>query len=126
MESYNNLMSDIMDEMDPRVLEFIKSHVTTFTRWDTIRFFHENPNTQDTAENLARYVGRSPAVIRQEAQEMAEEGIFRSVKQGKHTVYLLTNDPDRRRLIANLVEAARDRTFRMKLVYHILRAGGQQ
>jgi hypothetical protein len=119
MESYNNLMSDIMDEMDPRVLEFIKSHITTFTRWDTIRFFHENPNTQDTAENLARYVGRSPAVIRQEAQEMAGEGIFRSVKQGKHTVYL------KRRLIANLVEAARDRTFRMKLVYHILRAGGQ-
>ena len=118
-------MSDIMDEMDPRVLEFIKNHVTTFTRWDTIRFFHENPNTQDTAENLARYVGRSPAVIRQEAQKMAEEGIFRYIKQGKHTVYLLTSDPDKRRLIANLVEAARDRTFRMKLVYHILRAGGQ-
>ena len=126
MESYNNLMSDIMDEMDPRVLEFIKQHVTTFTRWDILRFFHENPNTQDTAENLARYVGRAPDVISQEAQEMAEEGIFRSIQQGNHTIYLLTNDPDLRLLISDLVEAARDRTFRMKLVYHILRAGGQQ
>lgn len=126
MESYNNLMSDIMDEMDPRVLEFIKQHVTTFTRWDILRFFHENPNTQDSAENLARYVGRAPGVICQEAQEMAEEGVFRSVKQGEHVIYLLTDDPDLRRLISDLVEAARDRTFRMKLVYHILRAGGQQ
>jgi hypothetical protein len=126
MASYNNLVSDIMDEMDPRVLEFIKQHVTTFTRWDMLKFLYENPNTQDTANNLARYVGRSPDVISQEAQEMAEEGIFRAVTQGRHTVYLLTDDPDVRRLIANLVEAARDRSFRMKLVYHILRAGGQQ
>ena len=126
MESYNNLMSDIMDEMDPRMLEFIKQHVTTFTRWDILRFFHENPNTQDTAENLARYIGRAPDVICQEAREMAEEGVFRSVKQGEHTIYLLTNDPDLRLLISDLVEAARDRTFRMKLVYHILRAGGQE
>ena len=125
MEPHNNLMSDIMDEMDPRVLDFVKQHVTTFTRWDTLRFFHENPYTQDTAENLARYVGRSPDVIRQEAQEMAEEGIFRSLGRGEHTVYLLTEDTDTRRLIASLVEAARDRNFRMKLVYHILRAGGQ-
>ena len=125
MERESNLMSDIMDEMDPQVLGFIKQHVTTFTRWDTLKFFHENPYTQDTAENLARYVGRSPEVIRQEAQEMAQEGLFQSHGRGEHTVYLLTEDDDTRRLIASLVEAARDRNFRMKLVYHILRAGGQ-
>ena len=125
METHENLMSDIMDEMDPRVLDFIKRHVTTFTRWDTLRFFCENPYTQDTAENLARYVGRSPEVIRREAQELAEEGLFRSLKRGEHTIYLLTEDTDTRWLLASLVEAARDRNFRMKLVYHILRAGGQ-
>jgi DNA-binding MarR family transcriptional regulator len=125
MKSEGNLMSDIMDEMDPRMLEFIRQHVTTFTRWDTLRFFHENPYTQDTAENLARYVGRSPSVIKQEAQEMSEEGLFRAVERGEHTVYLLTEDTDTRQLIASLVKAARDRNFRMKLVYHILRAGGQ-
>ena len=125
MASYENLMSDIMDEMDPRVLDFIKQHVTTFTRWDMLKFFHENPNTQDSADNLARYVGRSPDVIRQEAQEMAEEGIFRAVKQGRHTVYLLTDNAEVRDLVSSLVEGSHDRSFRMKLVYHILRAGGQ-
>ena len=126
MGSNNPLVSEIMDEMDPRVLDFIKDHVTTFTRWDTLRFFHENPYTQDTAENLARYVGRSPQVISQEAGELTCEGIFRSEMRGDYTVYLLTEDADTRRLIASVVQAAQNRAFRIKLVYHILRAGGER
>ena len=125
MAPHSTLLSDIMEEMDPRVLELIKSHITTFTRWDIIRFLHENPNTQDTAESLARYVGRDPQVIVHEARELELERILESETQGTHTVYRLAEDADLRGLIATLVEAARDRTFRMKLVYHILRAGGQ-
>jgi len=125
MSSRNTLMSDIMEEMDQRVLDFIRKHITTFTRWDVIKFCYENPHTLDTAENLARYVGRSASVIQQEAEEMTAEGIFRASSQGGHTVYSLTDDVQIRRLVASLVEGAQDRTFRMKLVYHILRAGGQ-
>ena len=126
MDLHNTLMSDIMQEMNPRVLEFIQKHVTSFTRWDTIRFLGENPNTRDTAENLAILVGRAPHIIVAEVQEMARENILRSDTRGEHTVYWLTNDPEVRQLIATLVRVARDRTFRIKLVYHILRAGGSQ
>jgi hypothetical protein len=126
MGSRNTLMSDIMEEMDQRVLDFIKKHITTFTRWDVIKFCYENPNTLDTAENLARYVGRTTSVIQQEAEEMAAEGIFRSSSEGGETVYSLNDDVHIRKLVAGLVEGARDRTFRMKLVYHILRAGSQE
>jgi hypothetical protein len=126
METHGTLMSDIMNEMDSRVLDFIKGYVTTFTRWDMIKFFHENANTQDTAENLARYVGRASDIIQKESEEMVSEGIFRSVLRGEYVVYMLTDDENVRQLIADLVQAARDRTFRMKLVYHILRAGGQE
>jgi hypothetical protein len=115
-----------MDEMDPRMLGFIKQHITTFTRWDVIKFLHNNPNTQDTAERLAQYVGRSVDVIQQESEALVTEGIFRSARKGTHTVYTLGGDQDIRQIIAYLVEAAHDRTFRMKLVYHILRAGGQE
>jgi hypothetical protein len=90
-----------------------------------IRFLHENPNTEDTAENLARFVGRAPHVIVGETKEMTAEGILETGTMGEHTVYRLTADADTCQLIASLVEAARDRTFRMKLVYHILRAGGE-
>jgi hypothetical protein len=126
MPSHNTLLSDIMEEMDPDVLTFIKEHISSFTRWDVIRFLHENPNTEDTAENLARFVGRAPNVIVAEAREMAEEGILQAETATGQTIYCLTTDAQRRQLIADLVEAARDRTFRMKLVYHILRAGGEE
>jgi len=125
MPSHDTLLSDIMEEMDPGVLAFIKEHISSFTRWDVIRFLHENPNTEDTAENLARFVGRAPHVIAAEAREMTEEGVLRAETTSGHTIYHLTTDAQVRQLIADLVEAARDRTFRMKLVYHILRAGGQ-
>jgi hypothetical protein len=125
MPSHNTLLSDIMEEMDPGVLAFIKEHISSFTRWDVIRFLHENPNTEDTAENLARFVGRAPHVIVGEAREMAEEGILQAETTSGQTIYRLTTDAQLCQLIANLVEAAHDRTFRMKLVYHILRAGGQ-
>ena len=125
MDIRGTLMSDLMEDMDPRVLEYIKHHVTSFTRWDTLRFLHENPHTRDTAENLARYVGRASHVIAEEAERMAQEGLLQSEPRGRHTVYWLTDDADLRQLVASLVEAARDRTFRMKLVYHILRAEGR-
>jgi hypothetical protein len=122
---HNTLLSDIMDEMDPAMLAFIREHITSFTRWDVIRFLYENPNTEDTAESLARFVGRAPHVIAAETQEMQEEGVLEAGTMGERTVYRLTADEDTRKLIADLVDATRDRTFRMKLVYHILRAGGK-
>jgi hypothetical protein len=125
MDLHSTLMTDIMEEMDFRVLQFIKNHVTSFTRWDTIRFLHENPHTHDTAENLAKYIGRAPHIIAEEAKELSEEGILTSETRGNHSIYSLTEDRELRQLIAALVKAARDRAFRMKLVYHILRAGGQ-
>ena len=125
MPSHHSLLSDVMEEMDPDVLTFIKEHIKSFTRWDVIRFLHENPHTEDTAENLARFVGRAPDVIVGEARELAEEGILTAETSAGQTVYRLTTDAQLRQRIADLVESAHDRTFRMKLVYHILRAGGQ-
>ena len=124
MDSHSTLMSEIMDEMDPRVLDFIKQHVNTFTRWDLIRFLCENEKTEDTAENLARYIGRSSQAIRREVDEMTAEGILTRTATGSVPVYMLTNDAEIRQIVATLVKSARERTFRMKLVYHILRAEG--
>jgi DNA-binding Lrp family transcriptional regulator len=126
MVPHSTLMSDIMDEMDPRILNLIKKHVFTFTRWDMLRFLYENADTEDTTENLAQRLGRTPDAIRQEAEEMTREGILKAIQAGEYTVYGLTDDPETRQLVASLVETAQERTFRMKLVYHILRAGGRE
>jgi len=126
MESRNSLMSDIMEDMEPGVLSFIRKHVRSFPRWDLLKFLYHNQGTQDTVDNLARYVGRQVERVETEVTLMAKEGLLCRDEQGSDFVYALTQDPETLALIGQLVSAAQDRTFRMKLVYHILRAGGNE
>lgn len=119
-------ISGIMEDMEPDVLSFVRKHVRSFTRWDMLRFLYHNQNTWDTAANLARYVGRQVGRVEDEAVKMVKEGLLRRDEQVSAPVYALTQDPKTITLIEQLVSACRDRTFRMKLVYHILRAGGNE
>lgn len=126
MAAQDTLISDVMDEMDPRLLAFIKAHVVTFTRWEIIRFLYENRETRDTLENLARYIGRDPEIVRAEADQLVKAQVLTSRQSSdEHQVYALTEDSQVRGMIAALVTSAHERAFRMKLVYHILRAGDQ-
>lgn len=115
-----------MQDVDPDVLRFIKKHVRSFTRWDVLRFLFHNPGTWDTATNLAGYVGRQAEQMENEVIQMAKEGLLRRDEQVPEPVYALTADTETLTLVERLVSAARDRTFRMKLVYHILQAGGNK
>jgi len=115
-----------MEDMEPGVLSFIKEHVRSFACWELLKFLHHNPNTWDTAENLARYIGRHTERVEAEAVQMAERGLLRWDEQGSESVYALTQDPETLALIEQLVSASQDRMFRMRFVYHILRAGGNE
>lgn len=126
MGNRSSFMSDIMEDMEPGVLSFIRKHVRSFSRWDLLRFLYHNQGTWDTAENLARYIGRQLERVEAEVILMTEEELLRRDERGSDLVYSLTQDPEARTLIGQLVSASRDRTFRMKLVYHILRAGGNE
>jgi hypothetical protein len=59
-----DLSRRLMDDMDPEVLEFLKTTVNSFIKWDLVIFFFENPHTTDTIDNVARYIGRDSTVIR--------------------------------------------------------------
>jgi len=126
MKSRSTLMSDIMEDMEPDVLSFIRQHVRSFACWDLIKFLYHNPGTWDTAENLARCVGRRVERVEAEVILMTEAGLLRQDNEGPESVYGLTQDPKTLTLIEQLVSASQDRAFRMKLVYHILRAGGNE
>ena len=53
-----------MNDMDPSLLSFVQTRVTSFIKWDLMRFLHENPHTLDSAANIARYTGRNISDIR--------------------------------------------------------------
>jgi hypothetical protein len=116
-----DLAARLMADMDSQLLDFLKNQVNSFVKWDLVRFFHENPNTADTADNVARYAGRDPAAIEQELAELAESGVLRCETLGDMTVYSLATDEEMRDLIEQFVVACNDRQFRVKAIYHIIR-----
>jgi len=116
-----DLARRLMDDMDPEVLEFLKTTVNTFIKWDLVLFFYENPNTTDTTENIARYIGRDAEVIEGELNDLARVGVLDRHESGKLTVYSLTNDAQIRARIKHFVSASDDRQFRVKAIYHLIR-----
>jgi len=110
-----------MEEMDPELLDFIKTKVNSFIKWDLIRFFYENPHTADTVESIARYAGRSPEAVKPELEEMVQSNLLEVRLVAGVPVYSFTTDLEMRRLTEKFIRACQDRQFRVKAVYHIIR-----
>ena len=117
----NDLAARLMGDMVPQLLEFLKTKVNSFIKWDLVRFFHENPNTTDTAENIARYAGRDVAVIEVELDELVGAGVLERQRIGDLQVYSLVSDVEMRSLVEQFIRACDDRQFRVKAIYHIIR-----
>lgn len=110
-----------MDDMDPEVLEFLKSTVNSFIKWDLVIFFSENPNTTDTAVNIARYIGRDAAVIGNELDDLVASKMLQSDRSSGLSVYSLTTDPHMRERFKRFVSVVGDVQFRGKVFYHLIR-----
>jgi hypothetical protein len=127
----------LMEEMDSALLQFIKTQVTSFIRWELLRFLHENPGTADSAENIAKYTGRSVETVRPELDQLVQAGVMSkrtlgSTTSTEHsvtqqadkapaTIYTFSADQETSRLIEAFVIACQDRCFRIKAVYHIIK-----
>jgi hypothetical protein len=116
-----DLTGRLMADMDPHLLEFLREKVNSFAKWDLLRFFYDSPHTTDTAENIARYAGRSAETIRSELAELARDGVLEENQLGGMTVYSLAQDDTVREMLEQFVKASDDRQFRVKAIYHIIR-----
>jgi hypothetical protein len=111
----------LMDDMDPVLLDFVKTKVNSFIKWDLVRFFYENPNTADTVENIAKYAGRNADAVRPELDDLVESGIMEKRLLDTTPIYSLATDEKMRALVDQFILACEDRHFRVKAVYHIIR-----
>lgn len=112
----------LMDDMDPTLLDFVKTKINSFIKWDLVRFFHENPHTSDTAENIAKYAGRNVMAVEPELEELVASNIMQKGNLSDGTpIYSLEKDDATLDLINEFVLACEDRHFRVKAVYHIIR-----
>lgn len=121
MSEQEDITTKLMDDMPDELLEFVKTKVTSFIKWDLIRFFYENPHTVDTVENIARYAGRHFTAVVPELEDLEASGIMERRLVGDQTVYTLSNNPHIRTLIEAFIQACENRHFRVKVVYHIIR-----
>ncbi len=124
MSGQDDLAARLMDDMDPKLLEFIRTRVSSFIKWDIVRFFHDNPHTTDTADNIARYIGRDPQALEKELGELVEAGVVQSSLVAGRLVYTLAKDQETRDLVSRFIRACEDRRFRVKAIYHVIRGMG--
>jgi hypothetical protein len=111
----------LMNDMDPPLLDLVKTKVNSFIKWDLVRFLRENPNTADTSENIAKYVGRNAATVEPELRELVDCEIMQVKVVEGLPVYSLTTDNSTRELLDRFITACEDRHFRVKVIYHIVR-----
>ncbi len=119
--SGEDFATKLMNDMDPQLLDLVKTKVNSFIKWDLVRFLRENPNTADTAENIAKYIGRSAATVEPELQGLVESQILERKSVEGMPVYSLTPEAGTRELLDRFIEACEDRQFRVKVIYHIVR-----
>jgi hypothetical protein len=122
MSDVEDYGTDLMNDMDPRLLELIQARINTFIKWDLVRFFHDNPHTADTAESIARYTGRDVRAVEPELLALARDEVLHMEELPGMRVYSLSADAEVRHLIDSFIVACDDRQFRVKAIYHVIRS----
>ena len=117
----HTLTDRLMADMDPELLAFLRTKANSFIKWDLIHFFNENRCAADTPENIARYIGRDVAVTERALEELAAEEMLCAEPLRSMTVYSLATTPEEKETFLRFVEASKDRQFRAKAIYHMLR-----
>lgn len=113
--------TSLMDDMDPRLLDLIQNRINSFIKWDLVRFFHDNPHTTDTADNIARYTGRDVRTVEPELLALARDGILDMEDLIDLRVFTLVENDEVRSLLHDFITACDDRQFRVKAIYHVIR-----
>ncbi|QPC81865.1 hypothetical protein G4Y79_19565 [Phototrophicus methaneseepsis] len=109
----NAAMSDVWKD-------FLVNKVNSFIKWDLVRFFHENPHTTDTADNIAFVVGRDEKVTRRELDGLVRVGVLEKKTVSNVTVYTYTADKTVRDRVCDFVTACHDRDFRVKAINQVI------
>lgn len=107
-------------DMSSQWQEFIQTKINSFIKWDLIRFFHDNPHMQDTAENIAGYIGRDTNTIVRELDGLVKASVLMASEQNRVKSYRLTSDVATRDLIREFVAACFDRNFRVQAIHHVI------
>lgn len=111
-------------EMNNTWKQFLRTKVNSFIKWDLVRFFHDNPHTADTADNIAQFVGRDTQTVRRELDGLVKSSVLQRASIAGRDVYRLTDHDETRLMIRKFVAACHNREFRVKAINHVIHGMG--
>lgn len=103
-------------QMDGKWSSLIRTKINSFTKWDLVRFFHDNPHTRDTAENIASFLGRDPQAVKIELSELVRAKVLESDESSEGTIFRLSSKKEVRQIISEFIHACHNRDFRMQVI----------
>lgn len=114
------IFDQLMDEMDPVLLDLVKTTVNSFAKWDLVRFYSENPYVIITPEAMTRRLKCDLAAVTTALEELAGSGLLQKFSYDEVTsYYALATGEQTKALVDRFIVACEDGDFRVKTVYHI-------
>jgi hypothetical protein len=121
MAKDDTLSGLLMNDMPPELLQFVRDTVTTYVKFDLLRFFHENQFTYESVETIAHLVNHDQNAIKTALEELSEQGILEERIVDETKLYSLSKSGPTRQLVQAFVTACEEKEFRVKVIFHIIR-----
>lgn len=108
--------------IDPEIEKFVEENIFSFITHDILLFFHVNPYTIATADNIANGLGRYGSDIEKELERLADRGILKRAKgtMEERTIYSYSPTSDFERIMEKYSREMKDRVTRLMIVSRIL------
>ena len=115
--------SSVNRGVDAETLEFIQKYLTSYTKWEMLKYFAENPTATETARSLARRLNKDVRQITEAFKSLARTGIVGNGQGSEDAAYSLTADESQRAVLFRIAESVKaNNRFRLLLNYHITKA----
>ncbi|HEX2923992.1 MAG TPA: hypothetical protein VHS28_08200 [Chloroflexota bacterium] len=110
-------------DVDPETLDFIQKYLTSYTKWEVLKYFAENPSAVESVRGFARRLNKDQRQISEALTSLARSGIVGNGKGPEEAGYSLTADASQKATLQKIADSAKaNNRFRLLLNYHITKA----
>lgn len=121
--SPNSNDSSVNRGVDAETLDFVQKYLTSYTKWELLKYFAENPTAVESSKGFARRLGKDIRQIGEALKSLSRTGIIGNGSGSETAGYTLTADDAQRSTLQKIAAAARSNNrFRLLLNYHITKA----
>lgn len=107
-------------ERRARIMRFLRQKLNSFVKWDIVRFFHDNPHAVETADDIARALGREGDEVPEALKALTASKVLVMKTVSGTAVFSLHDDPAVRALVHEFVIACDDRDFRAAAIQQVI------